>query len=115
MNFVIRTVNILLIKFIGYYTESSQTRVIMVSIFVAQTLNTALLLLLSNANTQQTFMFWLPFNGEYPDLTFEWYNDIASSLVITMLTAAFMPLIEFCGFLAMRIGLRLLNRGFSFD
>lgn len=51
INFVLRSVNILLIKYIGYNTESKQTTVIKTSIFVTQFFNTAILLLLVNANT----------------------------------------------------------------
>jgi hypothetical protein len=69
INIVIRTINIMLIKKIGYYTESKEARIIMVSIFVSQFFNTAILLLLANANTQQTWLFFLPLDGQYPDLT----------------------------------------------
>lgn len=51
VNFVLRTVNLLLIKLIGHHTESKQTVSIMTSIFVSSLLNTAILLLLANANT----------------------------------------------------------------
>jgi len=40
-----------LISFIGYYTESQQTLVIKSSIFISQFFNTAILLILTNANT----------------------------------------------------------------
>jgi hypothetical protein len=52
VNFVLRTVNMILIKYIGHHTESQQTTAIMTSIFVSSLLNTAILLLLANANTQ---------------------------------------------------------------
>jgi hypothetical protein len=51
VNFILKTANILLIKFIGYNTESDQTMGIKYSIFVAQFFNTAILILLINANT----------------------------------------------------------------
>ena len=51
VNFVLRTVNMILIKYIGHHTESQQTTAIMTSIFVSSLLNTAILLLLANANT----------------------------------------------------------------
>lgn len=35
VNFIIRTINIILIKTIGYYTESKEAKVIMISIFIA--------------------------------------------------------------------------------
>jgi len=51
-NMVIREVNIVLIKIIGYHTESQELKTIMFSIFLATFFNTAILLLLTNANTQ---------------------------------------------------------------
>lgn len=113
VNFILRTANMILIKYIGHHTESKQTTGIMTSIFVSSLFNTAILLLLANANTQQTWLFWLPFKGEYPDLTYEWYNDVGSSLIITMLTAAFMPAVEFMIQLSMRTAFRILDSGFK--
>ena len=49
-NFVIRTVIISLVKFIGKDTESEQTRLITNGVFVVQFFNTGFLLLLVNAN-----------------------------------------------------------------
>lgn len=44
--------NMKLIDYIGYYTESEQTRAVKKSVFFAQFFNTAILLLLINANTK---------------------------------------------------------------
>ena len=52
INFALKTINMGLIRYIGYYTESEQTLVIKTSIFVSQFFNTAILLVLTNANTQ---------------------------------------------------------------
>jgi len=70
VNFVIRTVNIILIKYIGYHTESHEAKTIMASIFIAQFFNTAILLLLGNANFKYSVLFWVPSfdNGIYSDL-----------------------------------------------
>lgn len=51
VNMVIRIINIGLITFIGYYTESEQTKAVKTSVFISQFFNTAILLLLTNANT----------------------------------------------------------------
>ena len=51
-NMVIREINIRLIKKIGFYTESRQIQAIFISVFVATFFNTAILLLLTNANTK---------------------------------------------------------------
>ena len=51
MNVLIKTVNMKLVKYIGYHTATEQTMAIMGSIFVAQFFNTGILILLTNANT----------------------------------------------------------------
>lgn len=48
-------------------------------------------------------------------MTFEWYNDIGSSLILTMLTAAVWPIIEFFMYYFLRLFFRLLDRSFSCD
>eukprot|EP00347_Sterkiella_histriomuscorum_P007945 403346963 len=113
VNFILRTIVMALIKLIGYHTESQQTQAIKSSIFVSQFFNTAILLLMTNANTQQTWLAFLPFEGIYPDMTYEWYNDIGSSLIITMLVAAFFPIADFLIFYSLRTVLRCLDRGCS--
>ena len=96
VNTIIRTINIILIKFIGYHTESSEITAIMVSIFVATFFNTAILLLLADADlTQNRFISWIPLRGPYPDLTENWYLNIAPSLIFTMLLNAVYLYIEF--------------------
>jgi hypothetical protein len=69
----------------------------MTSIFIAQFFNTAILLLLANADFKYSILYWVPLfdTGQYTDLTQEWYNDIGSSLVTTMLIASVFPIIEF--------------------
>lgn len=98
VNTIIRSINILLIKFIGYHTESEQITVIMLSIFVATFFNTAILLLLAEANfTYENYALlgWIPLKGPYPDLTENWYLNIAPSLIFTMLLNAVYLYIEF--------------------
>ena len=51
-NMVIREINIRLIKKIGFHTESRQIQAIFISVFVATFFNTAILFLLTNANTK---------------------------------------------------------------
>ncbi len=51
INTILRTIVMMLIKYIGFYTESEQTLNIKSSIFVTQFFNTAILLLLTGANT----------------------------------------------------------------
>jgi len=102
---------LILIKWIGYHTESGQTSAIMTSIFVVQFFNTAILLLLTNANTEDAGLGFLPFKGMYNDLNFEWYNDIGSSFITTMITAGIFPIIEFGIAFGMKTAFKFLDRG----
>jgi len=113
INFILREIMIVMIKQVGYHTETEQTRSIMVSIFVSQFFITAILILLTNANTQFTELSFLPFKGIYPDLTYEWYNDVAPTLLTTMLFNAVFPIIEFLGWFAIATALRWYDRGFT--
>ena len=79
-NIIIREANMFLIKKIGYHTESEQTSAIFLAIFIATFLNTGLLILLTGANTADTFLSWLPLRGSYTDLTPNWYLDIGPAL-----------------------------------
>jgi len=54
VNFILRFILIVLIKSIAEDTKSEQTRSIKVAIFVTQFFNTAVLLLLFNANLTET-------------------------------------------------------------
>lgn len=102
---------LILIKWIGYHTESEQTNAIMTSIFVVQFFNTAILLILTNANTESAGLGFLPFKGMYPDLNFEWYNDIGASFITTMIVGAMLPVIEFGSGYAQKVVFKFLDRG----
>lgn len=69
INTVIRIMCQFLIKLIGYHTESEEISGIMISIFVSTFFNTAILLLLTNANTSGSILSWIPFRGQFTDLT----------------------------------------------
>ena len=48
-------------------------------------------------------------------MTFEWYTDIAPSLVLTMLINAVFPLVEIGYSYPLRVIFRLLDSGFGCD
>jgi len=115
INFVLRTINMHLIAYIGYYTESEQTKVVKLAVFLSQFFNTGILLLLTNANTQETFLKMLPLSGQYHDLTSEWQTDIGASIVATMTFTAYWPIIEFSYVYAMLAFYRVLDRRFRLN
>lgn len=71
VNIIIRTLVIAMITRVGYWTQTGEIAAIMTTIFIATFFNTAVLLLLADANLKQvTLLSWLPgFNGPFPDLT----------------------------------------------
>lgn len=80
INIVIRTLNIKLIKLIGYPTESKQTSLIMQSVFWATFINTGIILLMTNAEMKYApYPFKLSdfmLKGQFPDLDENWYEQI---------------------------------------
>lgn len=86
VNFIIRAINIYLIGIIQYHSVSQRIKVITATIFVATFLNTAILLLFSQADLQvySGVISWMPFKGRYPDLTETWYLNIGPSIVSAM-------------------------------
>mmetsp|Transcript_39253 Transcript_39253/g.37669 ORF Transcript_39253/g.37669 Transcript_39253/m.37669 type:complete len:90 (-) Transcript_39253:740-1009(-) len=53
INFLLRSVNMFFISYIGYYTESELTTRVQKSVFYTQFFNTAILLLLTNINVNK--------------------------------------------------------------
>lgn len=113
INIILKMIMLVLVKWIGYHTESEQTSQIMSSIFITQFFNTGILLILTNANTADAGLFFLPFKGKYNDLNSDWYNDIGASFIITMGTAAVMPAIELCIAYGMQFAFQFMDKGFS--
>ncbi len=87
----------------------------MTSIFISSFFNTAILILLTNANTANTWLGFVPLNGAFPDMTFEWYTDIGPALIQTMLINALFPFVEISYSYPLRVLWRVLDRGFKCD
>jgi hypothetical protein len=114
MNYFLRLLIIALIIYIGKDTESEQTRLITYSVFVVQFFNTALLLLLVNANLSEQFGFLGKiFKGKISDFDSYWFGDLGKNLVMAMIYNTVFPIIEAVGFWGMRFGFRLLDRRFK--
>lgn len=75
---MIRTINIKLIGNIGYETVSKEVSLIMLSIFWATFINTGIILLLTNAELENTPypLSFFPINNQYPDFNENWYEEI---------------------------------------
>ena len=115
INIVIRKLNIALIQKIGFHTESEQTNMIMISIFVATFINTGIILLLTNANLAYSVLSFVPIYNQYADLDRNWYLDIAPSLTQTMIIMAMFPYAEFCMWWSIKQAMRIMDSGFGSD
>lgn len=81
----------------------------MKGIFVATYFNTAILVLLINANLSETILSFIPLDGQYADLTENWYMDIGPALISTMIFNAIFVYLEQGGKWLLMIVLRLLD------
>jgi hypothetical protein len=114
INFVLRLILIKLICLIGQHTESSQTNSITNGVLLVQFFNTAILLLMVNANMKpQSTLLGYAFHGQLPDFSQMWYQDTGNTLVGAMTFNVMWPIIEFFAFWFQREGLRLLDKGLS--
>lgn len=85
LNVILRIINIILVKKIGFNKESEVTMTIMTFVFYSQYLNTGLMLLLTNANFKYTPVSWLPIRNEFGDFSLNWYDMVGNQIVQTMI------------------------------
>lgn len=107
-NYILRTICITLVDWIGYSTETVRLEKTTTVTFLVQFFNTAFLLLLINANwSEQYFSFGLT-GGDMADFNQQWYKTVGSYMIYTMAFNSIYPALEAGGYWAMRIGFRIL-------
>jgi len=85
VNSILQVVIALLMEKVGYHTISQLTTETMTAIFTAMFFNTAIILIIVDANfTYIPHLSWVPLHGLYPDFEYSWYVSIAPSLLFTM-------------------------------
>lgn len=115
VNYVIRTVMIMMITWIGYASETEQLTKITSFTFYMLFFNTAFLLMLVNADlSEQPLTFGLT-QGHYADFNASWWKAIGNPLLSTMFINAIFPIAEFVGFWFLRFLPRLMDRGWTFN
>ena len=79
-NYLLRTIIVSLIEWIGKKTYSSQMNTILKYLFLSQFINTALVLLSVYSNLENSHVPILRnhANGPYPDFTMEWYFKVGA-------------------------------------
>ena len=84
---------------------------IMKYVFINQFLNTGILFLLVNMDISE-FTSLIQVDGLHPDFTITWYKDVGKTIINTMISNMFWPIIEFCMFFVIRVLKRLYDTMF---
>lgn len=95
LNTVIAYVNMYLIQRIGYHYKSLTLKFVITFVFASQFINTGILLLLTNANFDNTILSFIPVRNKFKDFSSVWYLTIGRSVVTTMVIACVMPYVKF--------------------
>lgn len=116
-NFILRTIIIKLITWVGYDTHSETLARVTNGVFIAQFFNTGLLLVLVNANLSEhpipLLASWL--RGPFYDYMPRWYVDVGYKLVQTMLINSILPYVTVGKLIAMAFVKRMLDSGCTGD
>ena len=95
VNVILRTIIVTLCLWIGEDTQSQQKSIIKDGVFYAQFFNTAIIILLVNANLGEAE--FIPkqiksvFDGPFYDYYPEWYNDVGLKIIQTMCIGMVLP------------------------
>ena len=111
INYILRTVCIMLVDWIGYSTETVRLSKTTTVTFIVQYFNSAFLLLMVNANmSEQPITFWLT-TGSLPDFNTAWFRSVGDIIVLAMVFNIYYPILEVLGYWALRVLFRCLDRG----
>ncbi|TMW68688.1 hypothetical protein Poli38472_006156 [Pythium oligandrum] len=127
--FMVVCINILLARILNvlvtmekHHTHSGQVVSHVVKVFLAQFCNTAILVVIINANLNYFFEnktigfeSFPILNGKYADLSPGWYNDVGVSIILTMIVNTYSPHIYVIFDYVRLEAKRLMDRGFSFN
>jgi len=111
INYVLRTICIMLVDWIGFSTETVRLSKTTTITFVVQFFNSAFLLLMVNANlSEQPFDFGLT-AGTMPDFNSLWFRSVGDVIVAAMVFNLYYPIIEVAMYWGLRVFFRCLDRG----
>ena len=113
-NILIRVASIWIINNVGLKTKSEVVSATMSAIFEIQCLNIGFMLLLVNSNMKyapEPFNY-LPFRQQYVDLTSSWYRYFSPDILISMISLAVFPQLDFIiSYLTSKV-LRIIDKGY---
>jgi hypothetical protein len=110
VNYIIRSIVILLIENIGYKTQTRQLAEVTAFTFYSLFFNTAFLFVLVNANMEEQPINFFMTRGSYPDFNSEWFLNVGNILVYTNVFNAVFPLIEVVLYWAIRMAYIIVDK-----
>lgn len=108
LNYFLREACIALINWIGYQTETERLEKTTMLTFYVLFLNTAILLLMVNANMEAQ-PITLGLNGAMSDFSSNWFRLVGNIFRSTMVFNAYYPILEFVLYFAMRLVYRMMD------
>jgi len=76
LNTVLKMFNVKVVEGIGYHKKGELVATMVMGVFMAQYINSGLILLLAFSDTRGTPLKFLPIENMYRDFTDEWYQDV---------------------------------------
>ena len=120
VNFALKVILQELIKSLRLKTVTLETNYTMITIFIGQFVNTAILIVLNNASFKDfdggrgplSMIFRV---GTETDFSVNWYRNVGTTIMRTMISQAIWPLIEFAMFYSLAAFTRCLDRRWGND
>lgn len=109
-NYVLRTIVIMVVEWIGYATQTAMLERITTVTFLCQFFNTAFILMLVNADLSEQPITGIFVWGQNGDFNASFFKTIGNQLVSTMMFNMYYPILEWIMYWGMRLGFRILNR-----
>jgi hypothetical protein len=96
-DFVLRIIIICLVEWVNFRSLPNRLRIIQTLLFISQYLNNGLSLMLISFTLDEIIVH-VPFmDGDYPDFTKRWFQEISPFFITPMIANIFISLIEFTG------------------
>lgn len=110
VTYLARMIITALIKFIGIASLSKETKIIKDAVFGFSFFNTGCMYLLMNADFAYLNIF---FTGKYSDFNKQWYSDIGSVIISSLMFTAVYPALELMIFGGLNYLSRVMDQGLN--
>lgn len=112
-NVILKTLAIILVQWLGFENKTIEISIIQSVVFLLMFFNSALAILLINANIKNFNDSGVLFNGLYSDFSDDWYDKIAQFFITPMIVQLIYPINAFLpGYIIQKLQ-AMWDRGFT--